>query len=30
MKIDQPVDGSEPALAAVRHALHLHREGLKV
>ena len=30
MKIRQPVDVSEPALYAVRHALHLHREGLKV
>ena len=28
MKILLPVDGSEPALDAVRHALHLHREGL--
>ena len=29
MKILLPVDGSEPALDAVRHALHLRREGLK-
>ena len=29
MKILVPVDGSEPALDAVRHALHLRREGLK-
>ena len=29
MKILVPVDGSEPALAAVRHALHLRREGLQ-
>ncbi|MDH5541322.1 MAG: universal stress protein [Rhizobacter sp.] len=29
MKILVPVDGSEPALDAVRHALHLHREGLR-
>lgn len=28
MKILVPVDGSEPALGAVRHALRLHREGL--
>jgi nucleotide-binding universal stress UspA family protein len=28
MKILVPVDGSEPALDAVRHALRLHREGL--
>ena len=28
MKILVCVDGSEPALDAVRHALHLHREGL--
>mgnify|MGYP000890659772 CR=1 FL=1 len=27
MKILVPVDGSEPALDAVRHALRLHREG---
>ena len=29
MKILLPVDGSEPALDAVRHALHLQREGLR-
>lgn len=29
MKILVPVDGSEPALDAVRHALQLKREGLK-
>ena len=29
MKILVPVDGSEPALDAVRHALHLRREGLQ-
>jgi nucleotide-binding universal stress UspA family protein len=29
MKILVPVDGSEHALDAVRHALRLHREGLK-
>lgn len=29
MKILLPVDGSEPALDAVRHALHLRGEGLK-
>ncbi len=29
MKILIPVDGSEPALEAVRHALKLKREGLK-
>lgn len=29
MKILVPVDGSEPALDAVRHALQLRREGLK-
>ena len=29
MKILLPVDGSEPALEAVRHALHLQREGLR-
>ena len=29
MKILLPVDGSEAALAAVRHALHLQREGLR-
>lgn len=29
MKILVPVDGSELALDAVRHALHLRREGLK-
>ena len=29
MKILLSVDGSEPALDAVRHALHLRREGLK-
>lgn len=29
MKILIPVDGSEPALDAVRHALHLRREGLQ-
>ena len=29
MKILLPVDGSEPALKAVRHALHLQREGLR-
>lgn len=28
MKILLPLDGSEPALEAVRHALHLVREGL--
>ncbi|MEQ1805116.1 MAG: universal stress protein [Burkholderiaceae bacterium] len=28
MKILLPLDGSEPALQAVRHALHLVREGL--
>lgn len=29
MKILLPVDGSEAALAAVRHALHLYSEGLR-
>ena len=29
MKILVPVDGSEPSLDAVRHALHLRREGLQ-
>ena len=29
MKLLIPVDGSEPALQAVRHALHLQREGLR-
>ena len=29
MKILVCVDGSEPALDAVRHALYLHREGLQ-
>ena len=29
MKILLPVDGSEPSLDAVRHALHLHQEGLR-
>lgn len=29
MKILVPVDGSEPALDAVRHGLHLRREGLQ-
>lgn len=29
MKILVPVDGSAHALDAVRHALHLHREGLR-
>ena len=29
MKILLPVDGSEAALEAVRHALHLQREGLR-
>lgn len=29
MKILLPLDGSEPALDAVRHALHLVREGLR-
>lgn len=29
MKILVCVDGSEPALDAVRHALHLHHEGLR-
>jgi nucleotide-binding universal stress UspA family protein len=29
MKILLPLDGSEPALQAVRHALHLVRDGLK-
>lgn len=29
MKILIPVDGSEQALDAVHHALHLHREGLR-
>ena len=29
MKILLPVDGSEPALDAVRHALHLQRQGLR-
>ena len=29
MKILVPVDGSEPALDAVRHALHLRHEGLQ-
>ncbi len=29
MKILLPLDGSEPALEAVRHALHLVREGLR-
>jgi nucleotide-binding universal stress UspA family protein len=30
MKILVPVDGSEAALDAVRHVLHLWREGLRV
>jgi nucleotide-binding universal stress UspA family protein len=29
MRILVPVDGSEPALDAVHHAIRLHREGLK-
>ena len=29
MKVLLPVDGSEAALEAVRHALHLQREGLR-
>ena len=29
MKLLIPVDGSEPALQAVRHALHLQRQGLR-
>ena len=29
MKILLPIDGSEAALDAVRHALHLQREGLR-
>ena len=29
MKVLVAVDGSEPALDAVRHAIHLHRAGLQ-